>query len=254
MASDVSAKTLFLVTDVTHMHEGRVCILGVDDKFKTIRPDLPDRIHEGQLVLPTGVIRPRAVFEMYFNPLEKLIPPHIEDMAWDINQENKFLRMADENKWHNALEKTSFPSVKDIFGAMIHHSRSIVYKQGKRSVGTIKMKSLIYFRYASNDNYGREGYRIGFTDESDANYPEMMITDLTFRYYFHNLLKTMTIKEAVQSVENYLSKTDCYLRIGLTREWSNHHWLQVNGIYTFPDYAKGMCFMDYKQAGITLPD
>lgn len=254
MASDVGIKTTFLVTEVTHMHKNHVCLLGVDKDFKAIRPELTDRIHENHLILPTGIIRPRAVLNIYFSPHPKIEPPHIEDMTWHIDQETEFLRLTDEAKWRNALNQTRFKTVKDIFGAMIHHNRSITHKHGLRSVGTIHMKSLVYFRYSRNDNYGREGYRLGFMDESGEEYAEMMITDLTFRYHFHHLLKTMSIAEASTWVEHTLSKTECYLRIGLTREWSGSHWLQVNGIYTFPDYAKGMCFMDYKQAGVTLPD
>lgn len=61
-------------------------------------------------------------------------------------------------------------------------------------------------------------------------------------------------EKASWRIREQLQETDCYLRIGLTREYNGNLWLQVNGIYTFPDYAKGMCFMDYKQAGVTLPD
>jgi hypothetical protein len=256
MASDVSTKTLFLVTDVTQMRGDKVCILGVNDKFETIRPELPPPgIFQHRLVLPTGVIRPRSVLEIYFKPPHKINPPHIEDKDWDINHDTRFLRTTDNDKWRNALEQTLFLTVQDIFETKITNKAIEPYK-GVRSVGTIRVKTIEFFKYGTVER--REGikhdYRLSFRDESNKYYYDLSITDLTFRYYFHHLLTKMTPEKASWRIREQLQETDCYLRIGLTREYNGNLWLQVNGIYTFPDYAKGMCFMDYKQAGVTLPD
>jgi hypothetical protein len=43
-----------------------------------------------------------------------------------------------------------------------------------------------------------------------------------------------------------------YLRIGLARHWHPDHeqpknrcYLQITGVYTFPDYLGGRCFADF---------
>jgi len=36
-----------------------------------------------------------------------------------------------------------------------------------------------------------------------------------------------------------------YLRLGLGRRFRGWHYLQVNGIYTFPDYLQGRCYADF---------
>jgi len=33
--------------------------------------------------------------------------------------------------------------------------------------------------------------------------------------------------------------------IGLTRPYEGWCWLQVNGVYIFPDYLEGRCFADF---------
>jgi hypothetical protein len=248
---------LFLVTDVTHMRGDKVCILGVNDQFETIRPELPPPgIFLRHLKIKNGVICPRSVLHIHFKPPHKKHPPHIEDMDWDIEADTEFLRMTSEANWRNALEKTCFGSVQDIFGTTIHSKRIITPPHGLRSVGTIRVKSFQYFRYeiVERRDGTKEAYRLGFRDESGEDYAELNITDLNFRYYFHHLLNTHSAHDASQIIETYLKKTGGYVRIGLTRPWEGRLWLQVNGIYTFPDYANGMCFMDYKQAGICLPD
>jgi len=251
MASDVSTKTLFLVTDVTHMRGDKVCILGVNEKFEAIRPELPPPgIYQHRLLLPTGVIRPRAVLEIYFKPPHKIHPPHVEDMDWDIHQDARLLRIADNEKWKNALEKTSFSTVEDIFETKIKN-KAIAPHQG----GTIRIKTIEFFKYGvvERQDGTKHDYRISFRDASHAYYYDLSITDLNFRYYFHNLLRAMSPEKASWRIREQLQETECYLRIGLTREYNGNLWLQVNGVYTFPDYTKGMCFMDYKQAGVTLP-
>lgn len=50
----------------------------------------------------------------------------------------------------------------------------------------------------------------------------------------------------LSDINNFISKQNiAYIRLGLSREYSspdgrNGYWLQVNGIYTFPDYNKNI--------------
>lgn len=257
MASDVSTKQEILITDVTHMQGEKVCIVGINHHGESIRPILPPPgIFQNRLILPSGIIRPKTVLEAYFIPKKRLHKPHIEDVDWDLSQPSRISRIIDDQTWHNALDKMTFETVDAIFETKIKSKKSIQSGDGVRSVGTIKVKSIEYLKYevVDRDDGTKHGYRLSFRDNSDAYYYDLSIADLNFRYYFHHFIQDKPLAPATIRLQERIKKAECYLRIGLTREWSGHHWLQVNGIYTFPDYAKGMCFMDYKQAGVSLPD
>jgi hypothetical protein len=48
-------------------------------------------------------------------------------------------------------------------------------------------------------------------------------------------------------VEHVLQGRQVFLRVGLTRGWAKHpdrHYLQLTGVYSFPDYLQGRCFAD----------
>ena len=50
----------------------------------------------------------------------------------------------------------------------------------------------------------------------------------------HNLKELKTLNDFIRS------QAEIYLRIGLSTPWNNGttngYWMQVNGLYTFPDY------------------
>ena len=48
--------------------------------------------------------------------------------------------------------------------------------------------------------------------------------------------------------QRLITAEDVFLRLGLTRPWEEHPdrcLLQVNGVYTFPDYLDGRCFANF---------
>ena len=57
----------------------------------------------------------------------------------------------------------------------------------------------------------------------------------------------MTQGNAAQSVTEDLQKSEIILRIGLARNWQKYPdrcYLQVTGIYSFPDYLSGRIWSD----------
>ena len=66
------------------------------------------------------------------------------------------------------------------------------------------------------------------------------ITDLGFYEYAQRLAKNGA---GLKKLNQYLEQQEeIFLRIGLSRIWKNNdregYWIQVNGIYTFPEYMK----------------
>ena len=88
-----------------------------------------------------------------------------------------------------------------------------------------------------------------FSDRTGQRY-RLAVTDLTFRTfldYLHNH-ERMQPKRAAQWLATTLQRADVFLRIGLARKWSkfpDRCYLQITGVYSFPDYLDGRCFADF---------
>ncbi len=92
-------------------------------------------------------------------------------------------------------------------------------------------------------------YRLTFTDPRGDTY-RLKITDLTWQYYCQSLRneKRDPAKIALE-LTTILQKRDVFLRIGLARGWKEYPdrcYLQITGIYTFPDYLNGKTFADFQ--------
>lgn len=101
---------------------------------------------------------------------------------------------------------------------------------------------------------GKLRYRLSFRDNTGLLYDDVPISDLAFRELSYAEVKKHGRSPAAvsQRIMGLLKSADClYLRLGLARPWRNPNtsevgcWMQVTGIYTFPDYLKGKSFADF---------
>ncbi len=96
-------------------------------------------------------------------------------------------------------------------------------------------------------------YRVRFWDASHDEYT-LPVTDLAFRYFVDAERAAGRIAgegRAGSIAVTLNAATHVFLRIGLTREWprgTGHCHLQVNGIYSTPDYLEGRSFADFAPA------
>ena len=251
--------TTLVITDVTRMKTPRVCIAGVTEDGQTIRPIFPYGNIEEDWLYENGQVVVRPFARISLNLMApRSNPPHCED--WVIQPESrKFLGLLNEEEGKAFLSRIADPSVDKMFGADLqsrpgHYIRE---NEGCRSLGTVHAK--IITRVMLRENNGKLDYRIEFVDDNDCIY-SLSVTDLSFRYYvFYKHCESI----ALQRIANYLVQQfhqgDVYLRIGLARPtWKEHPhccFLQVNGIYTFPDYLNGTCFADYdNKAAVDNPE
>jgi hypothetical protein len=108
----------------------------------------------------------------------------------------------------------------------------------KRSIVTIKVKPKTI---EIVEGYNPGTTRVNFTDGSGREFVSLSITDLGF----HRYAKTHQDKKDLATLNAYISKQkQAYLRVGLGRAWDNGkingYWMQVNGIYTFPEFFKDL--------------
>jgi hypothetical protein len=100
---------------------------------------------------------------------------------------------------------------------------------------------------------GSEGnwdYRLAFTDQTGTTY-RLKIVDLTWQYYCDSLRnENMTPTEVASRISKDLENRKVYLRVGLSRGWKKFPercYLQITGIYTFPDYLAGKNFSHFSR-------
>lgn len=241
--------TKIIITDVTRMQVPRVCIAGITEEGQTIRPIFPHGNIEEDWLYENGqaIIRPFATIN--FNIIEhRPKPPHCED--WVIHPEYRiFSGILIEEEKRIFLEKYADPSVNKIFGAeiQVRPGHFIRENEGCRSLGTIQTQIVTHL--IMRDREGKLEYRIEFIDENGDLY-ELPITDLSFRYFVESELRKQVSHNRISSnLIQQFHHSEVFLRIGLTRPtWKEHPhccFLQVNGIYTFPDYLNGRCFADF---------
>jgi hypothetical protein len=247
-------ETELLITDVTRMSGDSVCIAGITHQGTTIRPVLPPPgIHERHLYLSDGaMIRPRAVIAIESKPVKAPDPPHVEDHVWYQPERARFMRLADESRWRGALEHMCFPDLASIFEVELTKNRMLSPGEGARSLGTIRARVFDFSYTLKEDDLPK--YRLSFYDLSDEGYFNLPITDLALRAMVKHLITHSDIgfENINAHIKSLIRKPLVYLRIGLTRPFQKTRrddemcYLQVNGIYTFPDYLDGKCFADFR--------
>jgi hypothetical protein len=147
------------------------------------------------------------------------------------------------------LEWSLFDSVSAIFEQPIHDDFGfyVMDCQGPRSLGTACPKQILKAIYGPGEESAWD-YRLIFLDNEGKKY-KLKITDLTFQYYCNSLRgpDRAPARIAAELTEK-LKSCQVYLRIGLARSWKmfpERCYLQITGVYTFPDYLDGKIFADF---------
>ncbi len=243
-------KKPIVITEVTRMQNERVCIAGYDQQGHCLRPVLPPPgIHESALSSgPCPIIFPSAKVEFEFTqPTPR--PPHTEDIRYQ-PASVRFIERQPKERWHKMLEATLSKSVSAIFEQPIHseHGHYILDGQGLRSLGTIRPARILKTVHEFSPDNKKWKYRIGFVDSEQATY-WLTVTDLTWRY-FHDQqrLNGRAPGDIASEMTALLKSKEVLLRIGLARGWEEHPdrcYIQLTGVYTFPDYLEGKTFADF---------
>jgi hypothetical protein len=239
------------ITDLTRMREPNVCIAGYAKDWTCLRPVVPFRgIPEWFLRKDDRlIVRSFAVVEFDFL---RAAPeaPHTED--WEIDRFYRRLvtaQLSDKKKLR-LLERTASDSVTEIFGAEIHDDLGFYVRagEGERSLGTIRPAEITNLLYEPTVG-GKWDYRIVFKDQAAQTY-RLAVTDLAYRHYldYGRVQINYPLEELIPRLTQILNQRTTFLRMGLARLWDkfpDRCYLQVTGIYTFPDYLGGRTFADF---------
>lgn len=240
--------TNLVITDLTRMQQGRVCIAGYDAQRRAVRPVLPPPGIPESALYQTGqpVIFPFAL--VAFDLLDPdPQPPHTEDVRFTPDSP-QLVRVVQSRE--AVLGWSLSENVPAIFGqpVLTGPGHYVLDCQGERSLGTIRPIAIHAVIYAPGEDAEAWDYRIVFEDALGQTY-RLKITDLSWQYFCQSLRgESHDPPRIAAELTQTLQERKVYLRIGLARGWNKFPercFLQVNGVCTFPDYLEGRTFADF---------
>jgi len=252
-------RALLTITDLTRMHGARVCLAGYLPDRTCVRPVLPKGILETWLQVPAPwpmhwwrapqLIRPFIAVEVNLRQRTP-DPPHGED--WQITpnyQRIPFAVLAPERR-EDLLRSLDDGAVAAIFQTPIQTGPGwyVQAGTGARSLGTIMPQQVDRVRFTAKGE-GKWDFRLSFTDGVGERYT-LAVTDLAFRHYLVHLatVEDRPPEDCAAALTETLQTTQVYIRIGLARPWDRFPercYLQITGVYSFPDYLGGRCHADF---------
>lgn len=230
-----------IVTDLTRFSKEKdiLCLAGVtEDGKKCIRP--LQTAYPYYLTYGTCKelnILPGTILEGTFTPVAKISSPHTEDCNF---KNLKKVGTATSEIFKSILEKSSTNSIREGFGSKKPITNKVFDDAPQCSIITLNIKPSD-FRVVTTTNNGEEKIRAHITDGDGVSLSFLSITDLGF---FDNVGQTKTRRISAEEVTTFIHQQDeLYIRLGLGRWYKSPqgvagYWMQVNGIYTFPDYDR----------------
>ncbi|WP_245673637.1 dual OB domain-containing protein [Endozoicomonas ascidiicola] len=224
-----------IVTDLTRFSKpDKVCTAMIDTNTgECIRP-MP---YFSSKVCKDHNIQPGAIFTGNLSFQTNATYPHIEDASYS---GLKFQGPASSDEFKDVLIASCANSVSEGFDYefSVRQKHIPVDADVHCSIVTIKVSSNQI--QIHEDQYKSGKIKLTFTDESGHEFYYLPITDRGFYDYAMGHQND----DQLDTVQDFIeSQDEIYLRIGLSRAYNpdgvrNGYWLQVNGIYTFPNYQR----------------
>ncbi len=243
------------ITDITRMARNFICVAGVRRDGSSVRPLLRNgRFCDDWFCVDGHYIKPFSVVELDFQEPRPL-PPHTEDIYIDANH---LLYISDltMEKRKTLIKKMDDGSLANIFGAPLHKEKFqkasfVKTGTGDRSLGLIRPNIITKFIYKQMPSCW--DFRLSFTDQTETEY-RIKIVDLSFQTFvdYKRICQNLSC-EQIQTfiLDQIFNQPEVFLRIGLARGWANYPdrcYLQITGVYTFPDYLHDTSFQVLQHA------
>ena len=223
-----------IITDLTRFSQPiDVCTAGTDVSSKSCIRPMPylKMASCAQLGLLPG-----AILSGDFVPIAGLTGPHQEDAAYS---KLRFVGPCTSAQFRDALHAGLFKSVEEGFAIKLgaNQKHVPVGHPLTRSIITIAVKP-DSIRIVE-DGYKPGKIRVHFSDGTGRQFRYLAITDLGF----HRYAERHFADQNLPSLNAFIgSQPEAYVRLGLSRAHqigsTLGYWMQVNGIYTFPDFIK----------------
>ena len=184
-------------------------------------------------------IHPGAILKGDLNFQVNNAIPHVEDA----NYKNlNFHGACSGEVFQELLEKSLSNSVSEGFGVHFATGQKHIPHDQQANCSIITIKIAPNQLSIHEDQYKPGKIKASFTDNAGHAYNYLSITDRGF----HDYAKKHQTDGKLYEVTNLINEQDeVYLRVGLSRVFQvqdgrNGFWLQVNGIYTYPNFHGGI--------------
>ena len=221
-----------IITDLTRFSNKQiVCTAGVD-------------LTTGQCVRPMPYLTtseckrfnifPGAIIKGEFTPVQQLTGPHQEDVLY---KNLTCLGACSSSDFKLALQAGLFDTVGSGFQIELEQNQKYIPVGHSVDRSIITIKAQHGKAEVVESAYNPEKIMLNFKDNSGHAFKYMPITDLEF----HGFAESCHTMNELKPLNDFIcSQAEVYLRIGLSKPWNNGktngYWMQVNGLYTFPDY------------------
>lgn len=181
-------------------------------------------------------MHPGAILDGELIPNRDVKNPHLEDATY---KSLKYVGVASTEDFKAILDKTLSPSIAAGFGVqfLADQKHIPVGQQANCSIITVKISPNDLNILEDEYNPGR--IKASLTDGAGHSYRYLSITDKGFFEFAQKHQKDGKLNELRTSLR---SQREVYLRIGVGRQFQvgqkDGYWLQVNGIYTFPEFLE----------------
>lgn len=225
-----------IVTDLTRFSNPEiVCIAGIDvETGQCIRPMPYLKALECQQLK----VLPGAILSGVFSPIPQASGPHQEDRSY---KNLRFEGICSSEDFKAVLQKTTFKSIEDGFEISLQNNQKHIPVNHPIDRSIITIRADTSDIEIVEDNYKQGKLKLHFRDGSGRFYRFISITDLGFYRY----AEVCHHADDLDGLNAFISsQSEAYLRIGLSRSWARPgesekvYWMQVNGIYTFPQYHR----------------
>lgn len=222
-----------IITDLTRFStDEKVCTAAID-------------IHTGECVRPMPYLKGARCAELNIQPGAILKGdlvikrdaegPHVEDAHYS---RLTFVGPSTAVEFKRVLDISLSTSVGAGFGVQFVAGQKHIPAQtiAKCSIITICVDPQRLRIH--EDDYKPGKIKASFVDGDGLSFSYLSITDLGF----HDYAKRHQRDGRLHEIQDFIREQDeVYLRVGLSRRFQppggkDGYWLQVNGIYTFPDY------------------
>ncbi|HFD33108.1 MAG TPA: hypothetical protein ENJ28_10450 [Gammaproteobacteria bacterium] len=221
-----------VITDLTRFsNPDIVCIAAIDEAT-------------GECLRPMPYLKSAKVVELNIHPgaiLEGNLTvnngnsnPHLEDSSYTTL---KYLGAAASDDFKSILDRTLSNSVSSGFGVTFADGQKHIPVGVNANCSIITIKIPPTSLHIHEDQYKPGKIKASFTDGAGQSFRYLSITDRGF----FDFAKNHQDDGQLSKVQLFLlTQEELYLRIGVSRQWKlgerDGYWLQVNGIYTFPDF------------------
>ncbi len=228
----------------TKRKDNGVCIAGIDQKGSWVRPvkagggyfATEELLQDKKVIIDT-------FYEVDFKFDGSLAePPNTEDYKVSDDFKPRFVRQITDNSERiSLLNSCAETDVKSIFN------------EGNRSLGLVKCAELIDI----NMGWGKDDKfysHISFKDSAGADYT-LSTTDLRWAAYGKNIMKQNRLKALRYNdadLKNRVKQDNLFFSLGLTKEPDCGMKELIIGVFTIPDYANQMNFLDLQSTATNI--